>query len=98
MIAKRLPAARPGRGGAARYVSGKMPQNAKSSHRQEASIKQVNLGTSGGTTAMTGAQNEEEKIAAMLQMGADDWAQQSQHLARYVLCKDLMQLPSVIKY
>jgi protein MPE1 len=35
VIARRLPAARPGRGGAARYVSGKMPVNARSTSRVE---------------------------------------------------------------
>ena len=82
VIAKRLPAIRPGRGGAARYVSGKMPQNARNSQRQEATIKNIASGSSAGLTAMNGAQNEEERIAAMLRLGADDWAQQQQHMAR----------------
>ena len=83
VIAKRLPAAKPGRGGAARYVSGKMPQNAKNSHRQEAgNTKLTGTASANGMTAMHGAQTEEERIAAMFRMGADDWAQQQQHMAK----------------
>ena len=87
VIARRLPAAKPGRGGAARYVSGKMPQNAKNSHRVEASsfktIIQSKVGSvSNALSDMTGAQTEEEKIAAMFKMGADQWAQQQQEMAK----------------
>lgn len=37
IIARRLPAARPGKGGAARYVSGKVPVNARNTQRAEQS-------------------------------------------------------------
>ena len=84
MTAKRLPAVRPGRGGAARYVSGKMPVNARSFHRQQAGPLQVDVNAIGGSAALQGAGSEDERIAAMLQLGAEDWAQQSQHLARFV--------------
>lgn len=83
VIAKRLPPAKAGRGGAARYVSGKMPQNAKSSHRPEApATKNSSSNAPSGATAMNGAQNEEERIAAMFKMGADQWAQQQQEMAK----------------
>ena len=83
VIAKRLPATRAGRGGAARYVSGKMPQSARSFHKQDMITTRIAAaGPSHGVTAMHGAHNEDEKIAAMLQMGADDWVQQQQHMAR----------------
>ena len=83
VIAKRLPAVKSGRGGAARYVSGKMPQNAKNFHRMEApASKPSSSNTPNGATAMNGAQNEEERIAAMFQMGADQWAQQQQEMAK----------------
>lgn len=82
VIAKRLPAIKAGRGGAARYVSGKMPQNAKNVHRQEAQgSKQPFSNTPSGATAMNGAQNEEERIAAMFKIGADQWMQQQQEMA-----------------
>lgn len=83
VIAKRLPAVKAGRGGAARYVSGKIPQNAKNFHRMEApATKPSSSNASNGATAMNGAQNEEERIAAMFKMGADQWAQQQQEMAR----------------
>lgn len=82
VIAKRLPAVKAGRGGAARYVSGKIPQNAKNFHRMEApATKPSSSNASNGATAMNGAQNEEERIAAMFKMGADQWAQQQQEMA-----------------
>lgn len=85
VIAKRLPPARPGKGGAARYVSGKMPQNAKNSHRSEASaIKQTSTSTTNGTPPMNAAQTEEQRVAAMFKMGADQWAQQQQEMAKLV--------------
>ncbi|KAL9005068.1 MAG: hypothetical protein Q9188_002141 [Gyalolechia gomerana] len=86
VIAKRLPAAKPGRGGAARYVSGKMPQNAKTSYRADAtaassvpSNKQIEAPK--GLADMNGAQTEDEKIAAMFKLGADQWAQQQVEMA-----------------
>lgn len=83
VVAKRLPAIKAGRGGAARYISGKMPQNAKNSHRLEASsTKPVSSMMGSGSTAVNGAQTEEEKMNAVLQMGADQWAQQQQEMAK----------------
>ncbi|KAL8729414.1 MAG: hypothetical protein Q9166_004744 [cf. Caloplaca sp. 2 TL-2023] len=88
VIAKRLPAFKPGRGGAARYVSGKMPQNAKNSHRTDtaagnpATSKRAE--TSNGLSDMNGARTEEEKIAAMFKLGADQWAQQQQEMANAI--------------
>ena len=83
VIAKRLPAVKSGRGGAARYVSGKMPQNAKNSHRMEVpATKASSSSVPNGATEMSGAQNEEERIAAMFKMGADQWAQQQQEMAK----------------
>ncbi|KAL8990735.1 MAG: hypothetical protein Q9177_000674 [Variospora cf. flavescens] len=86
VIAKRLPALKPGRGGAARYVSGKMPQNAKPSHHGDTStLKSVSKSNkaepANRLSEMNGAQTEEEKIAAMFKLGADQWAQQQQEMA-----------------
>ena len=85
VIARRLPAAKPGRGGAARYVSGKMPQSSKNLHRSELpsskSATQVTPGPS-GLLNIGGAQTEEQRIAAMFKMGADQWEQQQQHMAK----------------
>lgn len=85
MLARRLPAKVPGKGGAARYVSGKMPANAKNSYR----IEQTNTPASApktsalnGAATMDKAQTEEERIAAMFQVDGDQWEQQKQHMAK----------------
>ena len=86
VIAKRMPAAKMGRGGAARYVSGKMPVTAKNSHRQE--IHPTKPTASAPITQpkmLNGAQTEEERIQAMFKLGADQWAQDQQQMAKYVL-------------
>lgn len=83
VIARRLPPLKPGRGTAARYVSGKMPQNAKNVHRSEAPVTKPTTTTVGkGMNAMNRAQTEEERVAAMFKMGADQWAQQQQEMAK----------------
>lgn len=85
MIARRLPAAKPGRGGAARYVSGKMPQNAKNINRSEINASKANTQATTDPSSLSninGTQTEEQKIEAMFKMGADQWAQQQQHMAQ----------------
>lgn len=87
IIAKRLPPVKAGRGGAARYVSGKMPVNARNSARAEVPISKPatqgkSMSSSTGLSDMNGAQTEEEKIAAMFKAGADQWAQQQQEMAK----------------
>lgn len=86
MIAKRLPANKAGRGGAARYVSGKMPQNSKNLHRAEASASKNT--THGKITNPiislldSNTQTEDQKIATMFKMEADQWAQQQLEMAK----------------
>ena len=63
-----------------------MPQNAKNSYRTETSATKTGLagkttGAVNGMADMSGAQTEEEKIAAMFKLGADHWAQQQQEMA-----------------
>ena len=85
VIARRLPAAKPGRGGAARYVSGKMPQNAKNINRSENNSSRANTQATTDPSSLSnvnGTQTEEQKIEAMFKMGADQWAQQQQHMAK----------------
>ena len=83
VIAKRMPAAKAGRGGAARYVSGKMPVNAKNSHRREAHPAQPPTPAQiTQTIAMNGVQTEEDRIQAIFKMGADQWAQDQQQMAK----------------
>ena len=87
VIAKRLPAIKAGRGGAARYVSGKMPQNARNTHRTEASMSKApaqgkGIAVTNALADMNGAQTEEDRIAAMFKQGADQWEQQQQEMAK----------------
>lgn len=88
VIVKRLPALRPGRGGAARYVSGKMPMNAPISNRPEPTYSKSNrrVGSPKNTSALniTDLQTEEERIAAVLKIGADHWEKQQEAMAQYV--------------
>ncbi|KAL4785829.1 DWNN domain-containing protein [Aspergillus varians] len=69
VIARRLPASRPGKGGAARYVSGKMPVNAR------------NAPPSNGVQELNNAQTEEEKINALFNLQANQWREQQQEMA-----------------
>ncbi|OJD17847.1 hypothetical protein AJ78_02088 [Emergomyces pasteurianus Ep9510] len=85
VIARRLPAARPGKGGAARYVSGKMPVNARSSSRIETPAS--GRTASGGGTAinnisdLNAAQSEDEKIKALLSLQETQWKEQQNEMA-----------------
>ena len=68
-------------------MSGKMPQNARSSHKTDHSASKPDNQTKRTTelqqTAATdSAQSEEQRIAAMFQQGADQWAQQQQTMAK----------------
>ncbi|KAJ6092885.1 hypothetical protein N7486_008174 [Penicillium sp. IBT 16267x] len=85
VIARRLPAARPGKGGAARYVSGKMPVNARNASRTEPSISRTTPGTAqsvnNNVLELTNAQTEEEKINALFSLQASQWKEQQQEMA-----------------
>ncbi|KZF20107.1 DWNN-domain-containing protein, partial [Xylona heveae TC161] len=84
IIARRLPAAKAGRGSAARYVSGKMPVHARNAGRVEAQATKPTSQAPAASSAaaeMDNAQTEEERIAAMFKAGADQWEQQQQEMA-----------------
>ncbi|KAF3027699.1 hypothetical protein E8E15_006651 [Penicillium rubens] len=85
VIARRLPAARPGKGGAARYVSGKMPVNARSAPRNDPSMSRVTPGTgqsvNNNVLELNNAQTEEEKINALFNLQASQWQEQQQEMA-----------------
>lgn len=76
VIARRLPATKPGAGRAARYVSGKMPVNAKNQHRVEAARPDPSKGAAAATgPAATGKpMTEEEKLQAMFSENKASWA------------------------
>ncbi|KAL3443805.1 DWNN domain-containing protein [Aspergillus insuetus] len=85
VIARRLPASRPGKGGAARYVSGKMPVHARSAPRNDQSM--LNRAPSStqpagnGVQELNNAQTEEEKINALFNLQANQWREQQQEMA-----------------
>ena len=93
VIARRTPAAKQGRGGAARYVSGKAPVNAKNNHRVESLSTRTNVGSRGPVGTKTSAitadfselGTEEERIKAMFDLSAGQWKEQQQEMAKYVL-------------
>ncbi|KAF2083752.1 DWNN-domain-containing protein [Saccharata proteae CBS 121410] len=83
VLVRRTPAARPGHGRAARYLTGKAPVNAKNSYRTEAASKPAVQAAPAinGAAAMAGALSEEDRIAAMFAAGGDQWEQQKQKMA-----------------
>ncbi|KAI2625775.1 DWNN-domain-containing protein [Hypoxylon sp. NC1633] len=80
VIARRLPPQKPGAGRAARYVSGKMPANAKNSSRRENATKATKP-TSTALTQMSAAMTEEEKMSAMFQAQSDQWKTQQEEMS-----------------
>lgn len=87
IIARRLPAARPGKGGAARYVSGKVPVNARNTQRAEQSSSNRAVSNSGhvvnsSMSELNNAQTEDEKIKALFNLQANQWKEQQQEMAK----------------
>lgn len=84
VVARRLPPMKPGAGRAARYVSGKMPVNAKNSSRKEQVAKASTKATSNAIAQMNSAMTEEEKMAAMFQAQTEQWSAQQEEMAQLV--------------
>ncbi|GAM85660.1 hypothetical protein ANO11243_036670 [Dothideomycetidae sp. 11243] len=82
VVARRLPASKPGAGRAARYVSGKMPVTAKNQHRIE-STKSASIIKDAKSTPVNLSTNatEEDRIAAMFNQGGEQWEQQQAQMA-----------------
>lgn len=83
VVARRLPAAKPGAGRGARYVSGKMPQSAKNSARREQAIKATSSkpATSTVFNQMNSALTEEEKMNAMFAAQSEQWSAQQEEMS-----------------
>lgn len=79
VIARRLPAIRPGRGGAARYVSGRAPVNAKHTTHNLAKANGIAAKIKG--TDMNSAQTEEERVKAMFNLEGEQWRLKQQEMA-----------------
>lgn len=83
VIARRLPPMKPGAGRAARYVSGKMPVNAKNQSRREQTTKAASTrATSDAIAQMNNAMTEEEKLAAMFQLQSDQFAANQEDISQ----------------
>ncbi|KAK8049405.1 hypothetical protein PG994_011135 [Apiospora phragmitis] len=80
VVARRQPATKQGAGRAARYVTGKMPVNARNSSRREQHTKTVKPSTA-GLAQMSTALTEEEKLAAIFQVQSDQWQAQQEEMA-----------------
>lgn len=62
-----------------------MPQNAKNFHRLDApATKSMAPSVADGNSPLNGHRTEEENMAAVLKMGADQWVQQQEQMARCV--------------
>ena len=73
VIARRLPASKPGAGRAARYVTGKMPVTAKNAHRIEATTTKSTPVPNPMACTSGRELTEEEKLNAMLSANSDAW-------------------------
>lgn len=87
MVARRLPASKPGAGRGARYVSGKMPVSAKNSARKEQTVKATaaKTSTNNALSQMNTAMTEEEKMAAMFAAQSEQWSAQQEEMSQYVI-------------
>lgn len=83
IIARRLPPLKAGAGRAARYMSGKMPVNAKNSSRKEISTTKSSTKTASSTVVpkINSAMTEEERMAAMFQAQNEQWSAQQDEMA-----------------
>ena len=95
IVARRLPPTKPGKGTAQRYVSGKMPTNAlPNAGRRERNFghgsqmqKPAEMPVQVQAPVFTGAESEEDRIAAMFATSSEQWNKTQEQLAAYV-CLD----------
>jgi len=83
VVARRMPAKVSGRGGAARYVSGKMPIHAKNSSRKEPTAKAAAKAPSKTMVQLSNAMTEEEKMAAVFQAQTEQFSAREEEMATY---------------
>jgi protein MPE1 len=84
VIARRMPPKVAGRGGAARYVSGKMPVHAKNSSRREQIAKPAVKAQSNTLAQLSSAMTEEEKLAAVFQAQTENFTSREEEMATYI--------------
>ncbi|EGS18157.1 putative finger protein [Thermochaetoides thermophila DSM 1495] len=81
VIARRMPPKVPGKGNAARYVSGKMPIHAKNSSRREQIVKPTVKTQSSTLAQLSSAMTEEEKMAAVFQAQTENFTAREEEMA-----------------
>ncbi|KAL2018342.1 hypothetical protein VTK56DRAFT_945 [Thermocarpiscus australiensis] len=81
VIARRVPPKVPGKGSAARYVSGKMPVHAKNSSRREQIVKPTIKPQSSTLAQLSSAMTEEEKMAAVFQAQTENFTAREEEMA-----------------
>lgn len=84
MIARRLPAIKKGHGRAARYMTGRMPVNAKNQSRKEQANKSSGKPASAtnAMAQMNSAMTEDERMAAMFAAQGEQWNAQQEEMAK----------------
>ena len=83
VIARRKPAERSGRGGAARYVSGKAPVVSKNKQRieQGSNRNEPSLNSAAAVSAISELQTEKQREEAVLKLAAEQWKQTQKEMA-----------------
>lgn len=81
VIARRLPATKAGKGGAARYVSGKMPVGARTLSRLEISKDNQDGNPVDRASELDNTQSEDERIKALFNLQESQWREQQQEMS-----------------
>lgn len=76
-----MPPRIPGRGGAARYVSGKMPAHGKNSSRKEHMSKPLIKTPSTTLAQLNSAMTEEERMAAVFAAQSENFTAKEEEMA-----------------
>lgn len=81
IVARRHPAVRPGKGGAARYVSGKMPVGARGLARPDFTVPNQDASAVGAPSELDNSRSEDEKIKALFNLQESQWREQQQEMS-----------------
>ncbi|KHJ31388.1 putative dwnn domain-containing protein [Erysiphe necator] len=82
VIAQRLPAAKRGAGRAQRYMTGKMPVNAKMTARKEQVKSMTKTAGINGMSQFNSSMSEEQRLAAMFEASSQQWSGQLEEMAK----------------
>lgn len=82
VIARRLPAMKKGAGRAQRYMTGKMPTNAKNSSRKEQAKSAAKPSITPAAQINTANMTEEQRMALMFQQSSEQWTNQLDEMGK----------------